>query len=247
MLDRNNPKPLYIQLEDILRTHIANGEWQPSQVIPSENELSKEYGISRMTVRSVITTLVKEGLLYRVQGKGTFVSTPKISARSPAYVGVREQLETQGYTINTKLVTFETIAASKKIGQLLNLPPFSDVLYIKRVRYADDEPVSIHESYIPKHLCTDFTHEKMQHEQLCNLLREHYNLTADSVHETLESILATDNEAKLLDIQKGYPLLLLKETSKTISGIVYEYSKIVFRGDKICLEFDYEKLGTGES
>lgn len=240
MLDKNNPKPLYIQLEEILRIAIANGEWQPSQAIPSENELSKEYGISRMTVRSVVSTLVKEGLLYRVQGKGTFVSPPKITAKSPAYVGVREQLETQGYSIDTHLLTFEIIAATKKIGQILNIPPFSDIIHIKRIRNANGEPVSIHESFIPHRLCMNFTKEQLAQEQLCVVLKEQYQLSAHSVYETLESILATDEEGRLLGIQKGYPLLLLSETNKTSSGIIYEYSKIVFRGDKIKLEFEYK-------
>ena len=114
-LDRNNPKPLYMQLEEILRSAITDGTWQPSQLIPSENELSKEYGISRMTVRSVITNLVHEGLLYRVQGKGTFVSPTKIVTHSPAYIGVRAQLEQQGYLIDTHLVKFEVIASPQSL------------------------------------------------------------------------------------------------------------------------------------
>lgn len=240
MLDKNNPKPLYAQLEDILRIAITNEEWLPSQLIPSENELSKQYGISRMTVRSVITTLVKEGLLYRVQGKGTFVATPKISAKSPAYIGIREQLEDQGYTIDTQVVDFKIINADRKISEMLNLTPSSKVVFIKRVRQANGEPVSIHLSYIPETLCQNLTLERIKDEQLCNVLKDDYNLAIGSVHETLESILATDEEAKLLGIQKGYPLLLLDEISKTNTGITFEYHKILFRGDKIKLSFDYE-------
>ena len=123
MLDRNNPKPLYAQLEDILRASIVNGEWEVNHAIPSENELSKTYGLSRMTVRSVITLLVKEGLLYRVQGKGTFVSQPKIATRSPAYMGVREQLEQMGYEIRTKLVKKEIIPATVHVAAMLGILP----------------------------------------------------------------------------------------------------------------------------
>lgn len=239
MLDKNNPKPLYAQLEDILRLAITNGEWQPSQLIPSENELGKQYGISRMTVRSVITTLVKEGLLYRVQGKGTFVAAPKISANSPAYIGIREQLEEQGYTIKTEIIDFKIINGNRNICQHLNVPPSSPLVFIKRVRYANNEPVSIHLSYVPQHLCPGLTLERIEHEQLCDVLKNDYSLAIDSVHETLESILATEEEARLLGIQKGYPLLLLDEITKTATGITFEYHKILFRGDKIKLSFDY--------
>ena len=75
MLEKNSPKPLYQQLKDILVDAIDSEKWKANEKIPSENELSSIYGLSRMTVRSVLTDLVKEGLLYRVQGKGTFVDT----------------------------------------------------------------------------------------------------------------------------------------------------------------------------
>ena len=69
MLEKNSPKPLYQQLKDILVDAIDSEKWKANEKIPSENELSSIYGLSRMTVRSVLTDLVKEGLLYRVQGK----------------------------------------------------------------------------------------------------------------------------------------------------------------------------------
>jgi len=240
MLDKKSSTPLYAQLEEILRGYIADGEWVPSQIIPSENELSKTYGISRMTVRSVITTLVKEGLLYRVQGKGTFVSKSKISAKSPAYTGVREQLEKQGYRTDTRLIRTDVIVPSRNILKALLLEEGETVHYIQRVRYADGEAVSIHESYIPTKLCPVIDQKKIVSEQLCHILKEDDSLSAARVTESLESILATDNEAALLGIDKGYPLLLLKEINQTKAGIRFEYTKIVFRGDKVKLDFEYE-------
>ena len=88
MLDRNNSKPLWEQLEFNLREKIYGGDWNPGDMIGSENELSKEHQISRMTVRSVLTRLVQEGLLYRVPGKGTFVSEPKIPTRPLAQMEI---------------------------------------------------------------------------------------------------------------------------------------------------------------
>ena len=121
MLERSNPKPLYAQLEEIIREKIDRDEWKPHNAIPSENELSKIYGLSRMTARSVITQLAKEGLLYRVQGKGTFVSEPKITTKSPSYAGIREQLEQMGYEIETKVLDISKVIASKKIARKLEI------------------------------------------------------------------------------------------------------------------------------
>ncbi len=118
MLDRNDPKPLHQQLREILEDAIESGKWGPDEKIPSENELSSMYGLSRMTVRSVLTELVREGWLYRVQGKGTFVSE-KIETLSPAYVGIREQLEKMGYEISTKIIEIKTEKGGQTVAKRL--------------------------------------------------------------------------------------------------------------------------------
>lgn len=239
MLDRNSPIPLYAQLEEILREAIFTGQWISNEIIPSEYELSKTYGLSRMTVRSVLNTLTQEGLLYRVQGKGTFVAEPKISAHSPFYLGIREQLELQGYKTMTVLENCFYISPSSRIRNILKIDSRTEVLFIQRVRFANGTPVSIHNSYIPKHFCPNIEHARLETEQLCNILKDDYNLKPAKVSETLESVLATHEEAKLLGIEAGHPLLLLTDLSQTVSGVIYEYTKIIFRGDKIKLGFEH--------
>ena len=144
MLDRQSPKPLYVQLEELLKKQIENEDLKASLPIPSENELSKEYGLSRMTVRSVLTRLVQEGLLYRVPGKGTFVSQPKITGKPLYQMGIREQLEQMGYETSTKLIHVDKEMADDKIAKDLHLLPRTEVYVIERLRYVKNEPLSIH-------------------------------------------------------------------------------------------------------
>ncbi len=240
MLDRNNPKPLYAQLEDILRASIVNGEWEVNHAIPSENELSKTYGLSRMTVRSVITLLVKEGLLYRVQGKGTFVSQPKIATRSPAYMGVREQLEQMGYEIRTKLVKKEIIPATVHVAAMLGIQPGENVIYIERVRFTGEEAISVHRSYLPCALCPSLGEADLEKEQLCSVIEQQFGFKSAAVSESLESVPAKVEEAELLGIERGYPLLYLEDVNKDAGGRIFEYAKVLFRGDKVKLHFEYE-------
>ena len=101
-LDRGGSTPLYMQLATVLRGQIERGEWKPDQKIPSENELNRMYGISRLTARQVLAQLVSEDLLFRVQGKGTFVAIPKIATRALAYMGIREQLERMEISTTTR-------------------------------------------------------------------------------------------------------------------------------------------------
>ena len=240
MLDRNNPKPLYAQLEDRLRSCILSGEWQANHAIPSENEMSRTYGLSRMTVRSVVTTLVNEGLLYRVQGKGTFVAEPKISTRSPAYLGVREQLEQMGYQTSTRLVTFNTIEANGHVAAMLGIQRDDPVYFLERVRYASGRPISIHRSYLPCALCPALADKALEGEQLCVILEREFGFKTAFVSETLESIMASASDAMLLQIEQGFPLLRLEDVNITAAHQPFEYTTVLFRGDKIKLHFEYD-------
>src|SRR6478609_11233472 len=123
MLDRDASMPLYLQLAGLLRGRIESGELKPDQKIPSENELNRMYGISRMTARQVLAQLVNEELLFRVQGKGTFVAHRKIGTRSPAYMGIREQLERMGYATTTKVLSSEVVPADVRVAEHLRISP----------------------------------------------------------------------------------------------------------------------------
>ncbi len=239
MLERSNPKPLYQQLTEIIREKIHIGEWKAGNPIPSENELSKMYGLSRMTVRSVITQFVSEGLLYRVPGKGTFVAEPKITAKSLSYAGIREQLEQMGYAISTRILSAEIIDATGTVAENLALERGGPVYMIKRLRYIDKDPLSLHVSYVPVAMCKDFDSGKLENEQLCVILKNDYGLSRGKVVETLESCMATTTEAKLLEIKAGHPLLLLEDIIYSGDGVPFEYSKVLFRGDKIKIKMEF--------
>lgn len=239
MLDRASATPLHQQLEELVRNKITSGEWVPGTLIPSENELTKLCGISRMTVRGAISRLVQEDLLIRIPGKGTYVADVKFAARSLSRSGIREQLEQMGYEVQTKLLSAQKIPASGKICTHLHLPAGENVFVIRRLRFVKEEPLSIHTSYIPEYLCPSIDKLDLVQEQLCNILSQKYNLNAENIRETLEIIRARKEESALLNIKPSHPLLLLESTFSNATGVVYEFSSVVFRGDKIKLVFDH--------
>jgi GntR family transcriptional regulator len=239
LLDREGSVPLYVQLTNILRDKVEHQVWAPNQKIPSENELNRIYGVSRMTARQVLSQLVNDGLLFRVQGKGTFVAPVKIGTRSPSYKGFREQLEQMGYKTTTTLLSTELTVADNLIIRKLQLQPGEKVYVLQRLRHVDGEPISLHVSYIPERLAPGLDQYDTVKQQLCVVLEENYDLRMGHVTETLESTSANPHEAKLLGVGRRAPLLLLQQISET-SGVRFEHSKIVFRGDKIRLEFDYD-------
>jgi len=238
-LDRNSSVPLYVQIENAIRSSIAAGEWKPGERIPSEVSLNDLFGCSRMTVRGVLNSLVDDGLLYRVPGKGTFVTEQKIAALSPAYQGVREQLEQMGFTTTTELVSRRTLVPGESVRTNLQTDRTVVVHEILRRRLVDGVPVSLHRSFVPVRLATGLGTDDVVDEQLCVILEREYNLRPASTIEQLEAVAATREEAQMLGLETGAPLLLLEDTISGVTGEVFEYSKILFRGDKMKLRFEY--------
>lgn len=240
-IKRENPKPLYIQLEELIRNNIEEGNWKPNTAIPSESEMNRLYGVSRMTIRSACSQLVQDGVLYRVPGKGTFVSEPKIMTESLAYMGFREQLERMGYEITTELLSVTEKEASFSEAQRLQCQQGDPILEIERLRFVKGEPISLHYSRIPFDLRKNLTDQVLEEEQLCVLLEREYNLKPSRVIETFESVTASEKESDLLKVPQGYPLLVLEDILYDQDDKPFEYSKVVFRGDKIKLKYEYRK------
>ncbi len=241
VLERESAVPLYVQLEQILHGRISSGEWAPGQRIPSENELNRHYGLSRMTVRGVLTKLVNDGLLVRVPGKGTYVAEPKISAVSPAYRGVREQLEALGYSTTTRLVSLGLESPSAGVRTQLGLADDEQVWAIVRVRSVEGSPISLHRSYVPARLAPGLDSHDVVGEQLCVVLETEYGLPMRHVREELEAVAVSAADARELRMRRGSPALLLHDVIGDERAQPFEYSTIVFRGDKLRLRFDYDR------
>jgi GntR family transcriptional regulator len=240
-LDRDASLPLYVQLAALLRGRIERGEWQAGQKIPSENELNRLYGVSRMTARQVLAQLVNEDLLFRVQGKGTFVAHRKISTRSPAYMGIREQLEGLGYAVATRVLADGVVGADDRVARALRINVGESVHEIRRVRLLpDEEPISLHTSYVPVRLAPTLDAADLVGRQLCEVLEVDHGLRMSKVSESLESTLPSQQEARDLRITRTTPLLLLTHEIADPSAQLFEFSRVLFRGDKVRLQFHYD-------
>lgn len=240
-LDRQSPQPLHLQFEELLREQLDNEEWPVHSCIPSENELSRRYGISRMTVRAVLTRLVDAGLLYRVPGKGTFVAEPKIVSRPLSQMGITQQLEQMGYETTTRVINIGIVSCPSKIARRIGVKAGEDVYTIKRLRFVKGEPLSIHTSYIPLSLCSDLEMQDFEHNQLCDIMEQTYHYEIVRRCETLESTTASLEEAELLEVKPAFPLLLLNTTMYTHGDRPIECSVVVFRGDKFKIKLEFNK------
>lgn len=239
MLDRLSAKPLYQQMEELIRKKLEGNEWVAGSLIPSENELSALYGVSRMTARGVITKFVQEGVMVRIPGKGTFVAEHKIEARPPSYAGLREQLEQTGYDIGTRLLFVKKIKARKELMQVFHNLYEPQFYMISRLRFVKAVPQSLHTSYVPLELCPGIERFDLEEEPLCAVLSRAYGINRKKTVETLEAVSASQEDARLLGVLEGSPLLLLKDILLEKNGQPYEYTKVLLRSDKLNLRLEF--------
>jgi GntR family transcriptional regulator len=232
-INKNTPIPLYYQLKQIILDEIKNGNLQPEDPIPTEKELSEIFEISRTTIRQAITELVNDGYLYRVKSKGTFVSKPKISQDFIRKLETfNEQIRRIGLTPSTKLLELTVIKAEEEIASILELSLDEKVIKLVRLRFADDEPIVIVETYLPYNVCFPVLQHNMGKESLYEVLSKNPESRVYRVLRTVEAIVAGQYESKLLQIKKGYPIQLFKTIGYNQKGKPIEYSIARYRGDR---------------
>ena len=229
---RNSPLPRYFQLKEIMRERIRSGEWKPGELIPSERELSEKYGISRMTARQAITELVNEGLFYREQGKGTFVSQRKITQQLIHLTGFTEDIRARGQRPGTKVLSATMHPADEETAEKLHINPGTPIFRLQRLRLADDEPLAIELSQISFKGCEGLLKEDLENNSLYRLLEAKYGLALMEADQELEAGLTGSEEAQLLKISVASPVLFTRRITYTDRNQPIEYAKAVYCGNK---------------
>jgi len=242
MLDKNHPLPIYYQLKELIREKIATGEWKPGDLIPSERELCEEHGISRMTVRQALSELVNEGLLRREKGKGTFVARPKIEQHLTRLTGFTEDMRARGQHPGAHVLRLTTLAAPVQAARALGLKTGEPVTVLERLRLADGEPLAIETCYLHHDRCSEVLTENLENRSLYKLLSEKLGIVPTRAEQQMEAAICNQREMKLLNLEPGAPVLLIRRTTYSQEGKPFEYVESVYRGDKYVFYVDMEAL-----
>jgi GntR family transcriptional regulator len=234
MIDPANIIPKYYQLANILRKKVENGDFKAHDAIPSERQLEEQYNLSRPTIRQAIDLLERQGYLYRVHGKGTFVSPPKLQKGILELTSFSEDMRSRGLTPGQHILEFGMVKAQEPVARQLGLNEgIDEVLRIKRLRFGDDTPIGLQDSYLRLPAGQTITREEIEeHGSIYAILQEKFGLFPTEADETLEVTLATPIEAGLLEVPEGSPLLLNERTLWSQNRQAIEFVKILYRGDR---------------
>jgi len=241
-IHRNSNLPLYAQLTDTLRDRIESGELAVGMQLPSEQELCQAYGVSRTVVRQALNDLHLAGLIRKQRGKNTFVAGAKLEQTWVNKIaGFYQYMAEKGHVLVTHVLGQELIPANAQIASYLNISQGVSVIWIKRLRFVDGEPIQLVDSYVPYAVCPDLLNEDLTNQSLTAYL-ESKGLVGTKGRRTLESISANEYQAQLLQIEKGAPLTLLDAVFCVSDGTAIAYSKAVYRGDRTRFEVDLVRI-----
>jgi len=230
----SNPT-LYKKLYDDILQNIKAKKFIDTNRLPSENELSKEYGINRHTVRHALGLLKEDGYIYTKKGVGNFVSTIEIPYSITGKSSYSSKILDLGYTPKTQLLSANIIEADKSIAENLNLPIGFSVIELKLLRFANGLPIQISYSYFDSFSYREIL-KNLEHKpfSLYGILKHCYpDLKITKVATNFSSLLSSSEHRKLLGISKNSPILVAKTISKDQNGFLVEYGVSYFRGD-IC-------------
>lgn len=229
---KDSSVPIYSQVERIVMDMIDTGQLSPGQRAPSEREIAETLGISRMTARAAMSNLVADGYLYSVPGKGTFVSNPKMRQDLLELTSFTEDMRNRGLKPGAKLLDMGvTDEASEKIYRVLGLPVKEGLIRVHRLRTADEEPMCLETSYLPKNRVPWLLEEDLEFGSLYRAL-ESSGIELLKAEEHLEATVVRETESELLTVPAGSPALLIERITYTHGDEPIEYVKSLYRGDR---------------
>ena len=236
-----SPLPLYMQIKETLRTRILDGTYKAHQQMPSEAEMMKAFAVSRITVRQALGDLQKEGMIFKIHGKGAFVSKPKAYQNVTRLQGFGEAMSSLGYETYSRVLGIKSVAADKSVAAHLKLPEQTLVTEIRRLRYLNREPISLDVSYLPAAIGERLMKEDLATRDVFLILENEYGYALGSADLQIEAVLADEGLARLLDIEEGTPLLRIERLTHTVDGLPLDYEHLYYRGDAFQYRLSIER------
>jgi GntR family transcriptional regulator len=226
--------PRYFEIEQSLRERAAS--LQPDSPLPSEAQLCEEFGVSRMTARAAVQRLVQDGLVYRVPGRGTFVAAPRANRTAGHVLSFSDEMRRKGRTPSSRVIDRRRGRASAEERRRLGV---SEVVALRRVRLADGKPVAVERAAFPADRVGDTLDGDLEQESLFQTLVA-AGLVPTTGSATLAAEPASAEDARLLRIRKGAPLLVERRLIHDQDGRPLEWTESRYVGSRYGIDVDFD-------
>lgn len=223
-------QPLYAQIKEIIKQRIIDGEYAIHERLPSESELRKVFGVSRITVRQALRDLHAEGLVFSVQGKGTFVSRPKAVQDIQNLQGFGEAMNPQGYETSSRVVGVQEVRVPGDVADALDINRNSYVVELTRIRYLNREPISMDHSFFPVEIGKELLGRDLT-QDIFPMLENECGIELGHAELKIEAISANEDVAKKLNVGEASPILRIQRLVFSTSGQPIDFEYLSYRGD----------------
>ncbi|CAB3796412.1 GntR family transcriptional regulator [Pararobbsia alpina] len=238
-----SPQPLYAQIKELLRSRILSGAYAPLSQMPSEHELCTMFDVSRITVRQALGDLQKEGLLFKLHGKGTFVSKPKAFQNVTSLQGFAEAMSSMGHEIHNQVRSFRIVEADLHVAGRLEVAQGTELVEIHRVRLLNRAPVSLEITWVPATPGKRLAQGDLETRDIFLILENDCGVSLGHADVSIDSMLADKDIASALRVDEGSPILRIERLTHDDAGRPIDYEYLYFRGDafQYRLRIDREK------
>ncbi|MFP4588438.1 MAG: GntR family transcriptional regulator [Candidatus Acetothermia bacterium] len=232
-INKGSPVPIYYQLKELIKERIESGFYEPHERLPSERQLEKQHGISRMTARQALSELESEGYIYREQGKGSFVAEPKFRQALLELTSFSEDMQRRNLEPGSKVLNIDVVEGDRKMAQKMDAAGNESFIRLKRLRLADEEPLGIETAHLREVFCPGLEEFDFQDRSLYSTLQKEYDLKFGQAKQSVEATIASEFEARVLGIEEGTPMLATERFTLLDDGeTIIEFTRSTYRGDR---------------
>jgi DNA-binding GntR family transcriptional regulator len=206
---------VYLRIQRDIAVAIAEGEYAPGSRIPSETSLAKRFGVTRMTVRHAVDGLIREGLVTRRHGSGTYVShRPQAQRALNRLSGFTEDIRGQGRQTSTTELSHAETEPPERVQDLLELQDGAHVVRLERLRLVDGQPMAIHRVWLPFALAPELARRSLDGGSLYETLEQEHGIRLTTARQRITAVAATGTDAKLLKVETGAPLIYTERLTR---------------------------------
>ncbi|MDX1671969.1 MAG: GntR family transcriptional regulator [Balneolaceae bacterium] len=234
-------RPRHEQISDWLRSEIEACRYETGSRLPSESELSQKFDVSRVTVRHALRTLENEGLIYRRQGLGSFVSTNKVRQPLVCLTDFSEDMQRAGVEARSEIVFKGIESCESRVAAQLDLGEKTNCYRLDRVRLGDGKPVAFDITWLPLFYGQLLENHDLEHGTIYRILEEEYEIPIQRGHYRMKAGNADDELSDHLKVPQGSALLLIERITMTVGDKKVYFQQRFYRTDRVCYEIELER------
>lgn len=230
-MDKTSSIPIYAQLEEAIQEKIKKREYLPGEELPTERELTELFGVSRMTIRQAISNLVHKGILYKIRGKGAFVSKEVIEKKLEIE-SFSDDMRKRGVIPGSKIIRFEKISPSEEIKEKLKLSEGEKIYFLNRLRLANNEAIAIEYCYLPEKFYPNIIKYNMTDCSLYTIMKEEYNIHFNYMKQSMRASNLVKIDAEMLIGKSKGVGLVSERLMYNIEEVPIEYTKTIYHAER---------------